>query len=190
MYQFSRRFAALALVALTSTAHAGPIVTIGGNYWLQPVDFLNFSWNAIHSRCNATTGSCSGILGVTDLTGYTWGSLDDVNTLFNVILGNSDSGPGPDFVTYAPGTVMPLFSTAGFLPTANTNAGYIAGWTRTPNAHNTAFTGFAGSYDFNNYVTWTSASLFLNSRGPDIGGWFFRAEQSPHRESRPLQLPH
>jgi hypothetical protein len=58
-------------------------VILDSKEWLQPKDFINYSYNQVSAVCPA--GSCSGALpGSTfNLTGYFWASSDDVNSLFN-----------------------------------------------------------------------------------------------------------
>jgi hypothetical protein len=55
-------------------------VTVDGKEWLQPKDFINYSYNEVSAVCPA--GACSGSLpGSTfDLTGYTWASIDDMDS--------------------------------------------------------------------------------------------------------------
>lgn len=72
------------------------VITVDGKEWLQPAFFTTFSWNEINDVC--PEGACSGFLydydsthcfaaicaGYSDnMTGWTWASSDDVNTLFN-----------------------------------------------------------------------------------------------------------
>jgi hypothetical protein len=53
----------LALLACAGSVHAGPIA-VAGREWLQPVDFVNFSWNTINETCDAANGgACAGSLG-------------------------------------------------------------------------------------------------------------------------------
>jgi hypothetical protein len=58
-------------------------VTADGKEWLQPADFLGYTYDQVSVTCPA--GVCSGTLpGSTfDLTGYTWASIDEVSALFN-----------------------------------------------------------------------------------------------------------
>ena len=51
--------------------------------WLQPKDFMNYSYNQVSEVC--PNRACSGSLrgSTIDLTGYTWASSDDVRLLFN-----------------------------------------------------------------------------------------------------------
>lgn len=57
-------------------------VTVDGRLWLQPKDFINYSYDQVSAVCPG--GVCTGSLpGSTfDLTGFTWASIDDANALF------------------------------------------------------------------------------------------------------------
>lgn len=104
----------LAVLALgwVGSSSAGPIVTVDGRDWLQPTA-VSFDYDTISQACSTSTGSCSGFLGATDLSGYTWANVDDVNDLFNYYLRGSFLGPGPDSLTIysSPG---PNFAWAAF----------------------------------------------------------------------------
>jgi hypothetical protein len=58
-------------------------VIVDGKEWLQPVDFVNYTYNQVTAVCPG--GACSGKLpgSAFDLTGYTWASTHDVSNLFN-----------------------------------------------------------------------------------------------------------
>lgn len=91
------------LIVLIVTGWAGsasadlkPPVAVNGLEWLQPVDFKGYTWSAINTVCNATTGVCIGSLGGNDLTGWTWAGVDDINGLFNHYIVSMSMGPGPD----------------------------------------------------------------------------------------------
>lgn len=58
-------------------------VIVDGKEWLQPLDFVNYSYDQVSAVC--PDGACSGKLpgSAFDLTGYTWGSILDVSRLFN-----------------------------------------------------------------------------------------------------------
>ncbi len=71
------------IFTLYSTAALAQPVIIDGKEWLQPVDFVNLSWNDVALVCNPGTGLCDGELNNIDVTGYTWASVDDVIRLFN-----------------------------------------------------------------------------------------------------------
>ncbi|MCP3883062.1 MAG: hypothetical protein GY701_32385 [Sulfitobacter sp.] len=71
------------IFTLFSTAALAQPVIKDGKEWLQPADFVNLSWDDVAVVCDPGTGACSGTLGTTDVTGYTWASVDDVKGLFN-----------------------------------------------------------------------------------------------------------
>ena len=58
-------------------------VFVDGKEWLQPLDFVSYSYDQVSAVCPG--GACSGKLpGSTfDLTGYTWASILHVSSLFN-----------------------------------------------------------------------------------------------------------
>jgi hypothetical protein len=62
----------------------GSSVIRGGKEWLQPSDFLDYTYDQVDAVCPG--GICSGVLPGSsfDLTGYTWASIMDVGELFNV----------------------------------------------------------------------------------------------------------
>jgi hypothetical protein len=128
---------AIALAALTSAAHALPVI-INGKEWLQLNEFPGaVSWNDIGGTCDAITGTCTGSLSGMDVTGYTWASLDEVYGLFNEIVGSQVLGPPPDTAEIFPrGTWYSLFTAAGFETTQYggiTGTDWIIGVSRTLN---------------------------------------------------------
>jgi hypothetical protein len=99
MPKILRRFLMVLIVtgmAGQANADLQPPVTVNELEWLQPVDFQGYTWSAINTVCNATTGTCNGSLGGNDLTGWTWAGVDDINGLFNHYIGSLTLGPGPD----------------------------------------------------------------------------------------------
>jgi len=60
----------------------GRTVIAADRAWLQPVDFVGYSFNQVNEVC--PEGACSGTLpgSTIDLTGYVWASTDDVRLLF------------------------------------------------------------------------------------------------------------
>jgi hypothetical protein len=82
-----------ALVASDKTFYIMPIfvrarpvtdtATVDGKEWLQPADFIGYTYNQVSMACPASV--CSGTLfgSAIDLTGYTWASIEDVSALFN-----------------------------------------------------------------------------------------------------------
>jgi len=60
----------------------GRTVIVDGREWLQPVDFIGYSYDEVKRVC--PEGACSGTLprSTKDLTGYFWASKSDVELLF------------------------------------------------------------------------------------------------------------
>jgi hypothetical protein len=176
------------LVALAlswaGSAVAIPII-VDGKEWLQPKDFTDLSWNDINAVCPAAAGGvCSGSLNLIDVTGYTWAALDQVNALFNAIIGANVLGPGPDFANIAPaGTWFDEIVGAGFAPTLVVafEAEYIFGLTRTTRIigiHEYAAVGAAITGNGQDSVT-TEGGLFKAETDPDYGAWFVRTASVP-----------
>jgi hypothetical protein len=59
-------------------------VRIGGSEWLQPINFVNYSYDQISQACPERI--CAGRLpgNNVDLTGYFWASSEDVQSLFDL----------------------------------------------------------------------------------------------------------
>lgn len=83
------------LLLFSVHVEATPLTTIqvDGNLWLQPIDFLGFTWDEVHEVCDPV---CDGALGGQDVSGWIWAGTDDLNALFNHYIGSSEMGPGPD----------------------------------------------------------------------------------------------
>ena len=69
------------------------IVTVDGTDWAQTDLFAGVTWSQIDTACPA--GTCTGILNGYSVSGWTFASVDDVNTLFNHFFGYEHMGPGP-----------------------------------------------------------------------------------------------
>lgn len=177
----------LAVIALgwVGSSSAGPIVNVDGKDWLQPADFLRLAWNDVSTVCDAITGACTGVLGSTDVTGYTWASVDDVNALFNYFLPDDPMGPGPmPEQPFPDGSFYPLLLNAGFISTSLAEPPerlFVAGVTRSvvPDATDSAYLAIAGNYAGNyteasyDFATTNDANRkFFRLR--DAGGWFYR----------------
>jgi hypothetical protein len=182
----------LAVMALgwVGSSSAGPIVIVDGKDWLQPVDFLRLNWNDVSSKCNATTGACTGVLGSSDVTGYTWASVDDVNALFNYFLPDDPMGPGPmPEQPFSTGSFYPLLLNAGFISTSLGEPPerlFVAGVTRSvlPNDTGSAYTAIAGNYTGGPYdFATTNDATPKFARLRDSGSWFYR---DPSTETVPL----
>jgi len=122
-----------------------PPITVDGQEWLQPIDFLHHSWDEVSTVCDTSTGACTGFLAGNDLTGWTWASVDDVNSLFNHYIGSAELGPGPDHAggTNEPGNSWLTGMMAdGFIPTYSLGtSSFIGTFFRTTNAAGVPYAG-------------------------------------------------
>jgi hypothetical protein len=78
---------ALGWVGSVNAALMDP-VEVNGSEWLQPADFVGYSWGDIATVCDPVTGACNGSLGGDDLAGWTWASLLDIGELFHTTMPN------------------------------------------------------------------------------------------------------
>ena len=90
-------------------------ITVNGKEWAQVDLFYDLSWNDINAVC--PSGICSGELNGFDMTGWTWASVEDVNTLFNYYIGFEALGPGPDSYDEDDSEWGPAFFHDGWRPT-------------------------------------------------------------------------
>lgn len=193
MKKITHLLAVLVLTGGVGSANASlmPPVTVDGRDWLQPVDFINLSWNTMNSVCNATTGLCSGSLGGNSLDGWIWASVDDVNSLFNHYLGAAHTlGPGPDTFEQADGVWALAFFADGWLMTnggIDTGIKEVFGSTR-----DTVTDGASGATLANiGLMSWgtrdgspvetttTTAKAQTSDSSPNIGAFIFRPVPSP-----------
>lgn len=174
----------------SSSAALIPPVTVDGNQWLQPLDFVNHSWNDIAGVCDPGTGICNGSLGGNVLTGWTWASIPDLNALFiasGVAGVPGITGPSPQFTYDFTGfnTWGPNFL-ALFLPTdniADSNGVRVEGFLRnsfpaTVIAAGGVVTGFHGPRGtiLDVAATTDAGTLAVDEPSATVGGWFYRAE--------------
>ncbi len=202
----SKGFGRLLVLGLGWAGSAGagmlPPVTVNGQEWLQPLDFMNLSWNDINAVCNAPTGMCSGSLGGNDITGWTWASVDDLNSLFNSYFTDPPfilMGPGPDSYgeIYLPNspTVFSQFLSDGwavtFEPLAPTFAVGVAGWTRTLFLGGDPYAKLGAMYEVPGAPVEVRAATDwgndITSPAEGAGGWFYR--QAPGSVPVPATLP-
>lgn len=175
------RMVALVVAGWTGSASAALMSPIGvdGTDWLQPVDFVGYSWNDLASVCDPTTGICIGSLGAEDLTGWTWASVDDVNALFNFYLGSNILGPGPEDYGEVDSSWAPAFFADGWLTTANN--GRMYGWTRTSSCclPSGAMVSLLQDWQATGGVdkAYTQGSALKNTNSLDFGGFFYRSSE-------------
>jgi len=166
--------AALCITVPARAAYMSP-VTVDGRDWLQPIDFINTSWNDVAAVCDAASGACNGSLNGDDLTGWTWASVEDTNYLFDYF---RDNYPGTQLAAYA------VFNIAKFEPTFEYYApgeGWVnlTGITRTMAGPGRADVGdvqWASSFGYN--LSYLSApgfySLDTSLELDSTGHFFFR----------------
>ncbi len=182
---FSRLLVVLA-VGWTGSASSAllPPVTAGGLEWLQPLNFTGYTWSAINTVCNATTGSCNGSLGGNDLTGWTWASVDDINGLFNDYIGSMTMGPGPDRATgYSTDWLWTMVADGFRLTASDGETAIIRGRLRDSFDANNGYIGeMFWSYsliccDYDYDIATSNTYLGKNTlgfRSDDPGAWFVR----------------
>lgn len=192
MFKLTVRLFAALMFSWTGYAGAAlmPPVPVGGNQWLQPLDFVNHSWNDIAAVCDRGNGICNGSLGGNVLTGWTWASITDLNALFITLEVEGVpvvSDPGTQ-ITYAFtgfNTWAPNFL-ALFLPTdniADSDGVSVSGFLRNPApatlvAVGGVTTGLPGPRDTIIDVAGTTdaGTLAVDEPSATVGGWFYRAE--------------
>lgn len=179
--------AAIFVFCWHTSARAGVIV--GDTEWFQPAELLGNSWNDFADICDLTDGACAGNLGGENLTGWTWATRSDVNSLINSYLSRygvagDDLLSGIDFYSTAPTSDvslwLPAIYAAGFINwTDETSIVYpqiTYGWLRDTTADGQiGFAGFANDpgYSHSAVSSWAPASQSSDTvAGP--GAWLFR----------------
>jgi hypothetical protein len=122
--------AILAVALCAGRTIAGPItdtVIVNGKEWAQVDLFVGLSWSEINTVC--PVGVCgNGTLTGFDMSGWTWASTEDLNSLFNDYSADSSDpnpnllGPGPSRVTTestAPNSYAQLFYLDGWRATSS-----------------------------------------------------------------------
>ena len=132
------RFILISLVLLGLSVSSASAVVVGDKDWYQVSDLTSNSWNDFDAIFDATTGACdvAGCLlgGTTDLTGYTWASNADVNSLiagYYAGPGLNDSNAFDQLVTTGPATLDGIFT--DFVTTSDPliqHREYLWGYTR------------------------------------------------------------
>lgn len=175
---------------ILSTVSADGTVTIDGKEWLQPADFVGYTFDQVNAVC--PTGVCSGSLpGSTfDLTGYTWASIMDVSSLFNAY-GVSPPFTEPFQERYGDSNLNPYIARDfdithgacyGDCPVGHL---YITGMVRDPAPGVEVYAPYIHYID-ENWPPLPTELLFDNTRLGDftgsldtIGIWFWRPVQNP-----------
>lgn len=177
MKRFTARVALAVLLLTPFVTTAAPIM-VGDTEWMQVKETQGFSWNNMSGVCDPDTGACSGALGSTDLSGWTWASMEQVDSLFSTFSSMAQSSNWiTEFLTY----FNPTYVDQG------RNRLGIFGITRTvfddgpigtPDLY--VIVGSVGAFLDDDYYwahtgyTTRPASLSVFGTGTEYGGWFFR----------------
>lgn len=179
-------------------ANAGVMITdtiaADGKIWAQPDLFLEGpavpNWYAIDAVCPG--GACVGdwhINGTNyDMNGWTWASVQDLNSLFNHYLGAGTFGSAPLEVMGK--LIAGAFFADGWRGTHFYQDGTIllSAWTRTtsdrfPDFAHEGSVGHSASSLSNDVFTTSpyanKSGFFSPDYGLTYGGWFYRAAEVP-----------
>ncbi len=170
------------ILGLTFLIYAGPSLAVpvirDGKEWLQPVSFMNVSWNDVVAKCPPPTHACTGTLNFINLSGYTWAAVADINSLFNayyVLPPFIGATPAQRFTTGS--TWAPMVFTSGFFPTyVDQFERHLVGLTSTLLAEPSAHVGWVvdNQDSVNVDVMMTDNFRSVSLRNPQLGAWFFR----------------
>ncbi|MCP4044423.1 MAG: hypothetical protein GY732_00360 [Gammaproteobacteria bacterium] len=184
----------LAVITLLVSAPSWA-VEVDGKDWLQPVDFLpNLSWNDVAVVCPPPTGACNGTLGTTDVTGYTWASVDDINSLFNVY-GVAPPLSGPDYRETIDSAWAPAILGDFDATYADVRIEQVWGWSRTVSSQSEAYAPAVEFYpdplthdpredEANTEATYQPATQY-----PDLGAWLYLDLTAPDPTPVPTPVP-
>ncbi len=184
------------VIALDNREWAQPGLFTGGGLYPNVLFSYGLTWDEISAVCPLSNGGiCTGKLAVTyaegdeqlnefnyvieyDMNGWTWASVEDMNTLFNVYAnGSCVLGPGPDVCFTGGSPLVKLGSKGDFGPTASHPLGGILvdGWTATPvDASTTHAYLFKEAYSFFQSPSYEASSIITLPRNSRRGAWFYR----------------
>lgn len=163
----------LMTVAPANAAYMAP-VSVDGREWLQPVDFLNTSWNDVAGVCDPISGACDGSLNGGSLSGWTWASIQDVSYLFDFFRDNYGSGQS---------AASAVFINADFERTFQVSSAgeaflYLSGVTRSMDGTDRAYYGevlWGVSFEYDlSYLSAPGGSIFTSSPSDFYGHFFYR----------------
>ena len=192
MNRFLTKLALFALLSVPMGAMAAP-VTVGGNQWLQPSDFIGFSWLDVAAVCDPSSGVCgstplTGTPGTFDLSGWIWASVADVLPLFYAITPLTspdtfvaDAGDldlDPYFALFTANTSVPGLVRFSGGATRDTN-GATAGACQVQDRPDG---GIAGDNIRDDSVFCDPDGAPIGFASTRTGHWFFRALQEPPAE--------
>lgn len=181
-------------VAVSQTVSAVPItdtVIVGSQEWAQVDLFTNVSWNTFNTQCPGGVCLAESSTNGYDLAGWTWASIDTVQSLFNSFTEQPTEAPGV-FVqlnsSWAP-IILSLFKpTYALSPFSD----ILDGWSSTASnsdysyiASVTDYKSAAAAVNSDSVLTWHSR----NNTRPQlyVGAWFVRdATPAPAPETLAL----
>ncbi|MFT4520876.1 MAG: hypothetical protein ACI9JM_003284 [Halioglobus sp.] len=177
---------ALLLMATPSWAQS---VIRDGKEWLQPADLLDVNWYNVADVCPPPDGLCDGSLAGTEVTGYRWASVNDLNALYNSYDNSLMMGPGPSQRTNVSDTIADAFF-AEFAPTLAYMATLpppsppdvpqsvfeTSGWLIDELGPNSGYNSAIGNESGNDVVDIFNDSAIGKTYNPGfIGAWLYRA---------------
>jgi hypothetical protein len=150
--------------------------------------WTRLSWSAIDAICPSSGGGvCNGSLNGWDMTGWTWASVDEVNSLFNSYGVEPPLGTGPDRVDVICELVDWSANMAddGWELANLTSPWTVSGFTRTSQSSSAAYVGtwadkpssILACNQFPNLATVsvvTNTIVSKDSLSDVTGGWFYR----------------
>ncbi len=172
--------------AVPASAVLMPPVYVDGNAWLQPVDFVDYSWGDIANVCDPLTGVCDGWLGGNDMTGLRWASLLDISDLYTATIPTYWTG-GIGSVSYFSNPQIQefnnFFDVYGFVPGFDADIGIgrlrqLFAYTADGSEVETVFqaTGYVAE---NIYLAANNGDFQNINSGHDVGAWFFSEVPAP-----------
>lgn len=186
---------AAALVCVVGNVSAANHVDSLNQEWLPLTTVTNFSWAEIDGVCQSlfeTPGACNGSLGGTDLTGWTWASRVEVNTLigeFMVAAGDltppinisSGGGYGTMGFNWGQAVIAAMGTTAPSV--GNYTLGFTNGGRTGPGDYSWLCAGGPCVWD-----SYAAANDRFGGKSEFWGGWFYRAAVVPEPSSMALML--
>jgi hypothetical protein len=169
--------------AVSQTVSALPItdtVVVGTQEWAQVDLFSGNSWNTISMQCPDGTCTDTSTLSGYELAGWTWASVDTVQTLFDVFTGQSNPAPSSYIVrdsSWAP-AFLSLFGPTGGRCNGVSSC-YILAWTSTPDPLapvESAYIGYVQDTHRTNTRDYASTYTEDGTHRPydNVGAWLVR----------------
>ena len=184
----------IAILAWPASTSALPLSTVhvGDQTWLQPLDFINTSWDDVAEVCDAFSGNCNGSIGDVSLDGWHWATTSEVGELFDAFLGVAHFGAGStNMGTPGVGDTAwaNAFFDAGFMATSSGNdigdgtpARFLSGFTRSTYVNGTYALGAwledalanGSAYRYDQAHLQTMSSVFTSTSRETTGHFFYK----------------